>query len=681
MKPAVRILFLCMFVLAALCVPRSYADGPAAGKAGRNKAGAAAKSEKAEKTASASSTSARPAATPQGPMGAGAAPAEAPEWTPMPATTGGLGLFTVETGETLPRKGFAFSTYVDKFGRMPGHVTVLNVGFNVSVGITDRISLFVRFEPHRYIHVGDPGQLSFNAPLGNPGFGTTIYRSLIPVVGAPPGYVEDYPFANRNSGGVGEVFLGGTLGLASQLRGHWLNLATRHAVVFPTSTGLLDLVNNQVQSGQVNYVGQVSASRTWFGDFAVTALEVGYRATRDPRSGNQRAMNQADQLRVGAGFLLFPARRLQVISEYTGVVFLGDATTNTTFGARDPIDGTWGIRFYPVRNVAFDLGYRYMLNLVRHGDRHGFVAKLGTVYWPEEKKVNRAPSAACAAEKSSVYAGSDEMVRVTVTASDPDGDALNYNWTASGGRVEGSGTEVRWNSGGTAAGSYTVTARVDDGKGGMASCSVEIRVEPRPNRAPSLTCSADRTSVLVGERVRITATASDPDGDALSYAWRTNGGQIVGGGAAVQLDTTGVAAGRYTVTGRVDDGRGGANDCAVNVAVNAPPPAPEASKLNECFFRASSARVDNVCKRILDDVALRLQSDPRARVVLVGYADPREPRPERLAAARANAAKTYLGEKGIAAARVDVRTAGGQVGAGRQNRRLDVIWVPEGATY
>jgi outer membrane protein OmpA-like peptidoglycan-associated protein len=196
-----------------------------------------------------------------------------------------------------------------------------------------------------------------------------------------------------------------------------------------------------------------------------------------------------------------------------------------------------------------------------------------------------------------------------------------------------------------------------------------------------MTCSADRTTVLVGERARITATANDPDGDTLSYVWRTNGGQIVGSGSSVQLDTSGAQPGSYTVTGRVEDGRGGAADCSVAITVQAPPPPPQASKLNECFFRTNSARVDNVCKRVLDDVALRLQNDPRARVVIVGFADPSERRADQLAARRADAARKYLAEKGIAEARVDVRTAGGQARAGRQNRRIDVIWVPEGATY
>jgi hypothetical protein len=47
---------------------------------------------------------------------------------------------------------------------------------------------------------------------------------------------------------------------------------------------------------------------------------------------------------------------------------------------------------------------------------------------------------------------------------------------------------------------------------------------------------------------------------------------------------------------------------------------------------------------------------------------------------RSTNAVKYLGEKGIDPSRVTTRTGSGQAGA-TDNRRIDVIWVPEGATY
>jgi outer membrane protein OmpA-like peptidoglycan-associated protein len=323
-----------------------------------------------------------------------------------------------------------------------------------------------------------------------------------------------------------------------------------------------------------------------------------------------------------------------------------------------------------------------MLNLRDLNDRNGFVVKIGTAYWPEKAPpANHPPTISCTADKSMVYLDSADAVAIHCAASDPDNDPLTYTWSSTGGKVDGNGPQVRWLSAGTPLGSYTITAKVDDGRGGSASSSVAIRVEPKPNHPPTITCSADRSSVYSGEKVHITTNASDPDGDPLTYTWHANAGQIVGSGAAVDFDTTGLAPGNYTVTVRVDDGRGGAADCSSTVEVKAVPPPPQASKISDCAFgKPLSTRIDNVCKRILDDVALRLQNEPRGSAVIIAYSDPKESKPAKIAGDRATNAVKYLGEKGIDASRVATRTGGGQAGA-TDNRRIDVIWVPEGATY
>lgn len=204
---------------------------------------------------------------------------------------------------------------------------------------------------------------------------------------------------------------------------------------------------------------------------------------------------------------------------------------------------------------------------------------------------------------------------------------------------------------------------------------------PAANNAPALTCAAERPSVIAGERVRVSGQATDADGDPLTFAWQTSAGQLFGSGFAVTLDTTGLSPGRYTVSTQVNDGRGGTADCAVDVTVEAPPPTAPPQKIGECFFRAGSAAVDNVCKRILDDVATRLKGDPRARLVIVGQADPGEAGAAQLAMTRAENAKQYLLMAGVADARVETRGAPGEEGAGRQNRRTDFVWVPPDATY
>jgi outer membrane protein with beta-barrel domain/OmpA family protein/Big-like domain-containing protein len=297
---------------------------------------------------------------------------------------------------------------------------------------------------------------------------------------------------------------------------------------------------------------------------------------------------------------------------------------------------------------------------------------------------NHPPVAACSANPTSVYAGSNAAVAVHVNASDPDNDTLTYSYTASGGAVEGTGPDARFNTSGLAEGTYTVNAKVDDGKGGTATCAADITVAKKPNQPPTISCATDHSPIMPGERTGITATASDPDGDPLTYTYTATGGQVTGDGPKATFDSTGLSAGSYTVKCSVSDGRGGTADASTNVDVQQPPPPPQAAKAGDCGYnKAGASRFDNACKRVGDDVALRLTNDPSAKLVIVGYADGKEPKAAKLAQTRADLAKKYIVEKGVDASRITTRTgeASKEKGQEKANRRVDFVIVPEGATY
>ncbi len=62
---------------------------------------------------------------------------------------------------------------------------------------------------------------------------------------------------------------------------------------------------------------------------------------------------------------------------------------------------------------------------------------------------------------------------ITCIAQDPDGDQLNFNWTATGGNFTGSGPTVVWNAPPNY-GTYIVTVVVDDGKGASTQSPASI---------------------------------------------------------------------------------------------------------------------------------------------------------------------------------------------------------------
>lgn len=408
------------------------------------------------------------------------------EWVPMPAVSGNPGMFTVETGETLPRGGFAFTAGANKFSRDPGNITVISYGWGFAAGITDHISAFVNFDAYNHVHVGRPDLLSLSSnTIGNPQFGNTIYRTIVPLPGAAPAYVEDFPFAAQSGGGVGEVDLGFKINLVSEKRGGPFSFSIKNDFYLPTQTGLGDLLSNGGQNGRFNYGIGAELSKSIFHGGIVAALNGEYRLTLDPSftvGGVTQNVQLADQIHVGAGFLFFPQKRFQIISEYNAVIYVGTHTPNTTFGPRDPVDQVSGIRVYLWRNFAVDVAYRYMVDLTNHKDRNGFVLKFDTARWPGSQTSKRAASdvitANCSVDRTMLPASSGERAIVSALAKDTLNLPLNYSWTATGGKIEQSGPSARWDASGLAPGTYTISARVDAGPSSSpATCSVSVSVQ------------------------------------------------------------------------------------------------------------------------------------------------------------------------------------------------------------
>jgi hypothetical protein len=411
---------------------------------------------------------------------------QSPRWNPMPALDGNPGLFTLETGETLPKGGFNLTLSVNKFSRMPGNLTILQVVPSIGIGINRWLSVFVEFQPHEHIHVGQPKELSLNTPTTNPQFKNTIYRSLLPGTGDPPAYAEDYPFASHSDDGYGEVDLGFKIGLLSERRGNWASLSIRNDFYLPTATGLGSLLTNQVQNGNFSYGIGLEASKMILHRSILATINWSYRFMREQTfnvpggTPPVQVLDLADQMGSGLGLLMFPDKRFNIITEYSAVIYMRQGLPNTSFGARDPVDNLTGIRLYLAKSVALEVGYRYAMNLNNHLDRNGFVVKLGVARWPEKPREPDSLTSSCSVDKPSVTEGSNDLVQATATSTDSYGHPLTYNWTATAGKISGNGPYARWESTGAAPGSYTLTALVDDGAGKTSSCSASVTVLHKP---------------------------------------------------------------------------------------------------------------------------------------------------------------------------------------------------------
>ncbi len=290
---------------------------------------------------------------------------------------------------------------------------------------------------------------------------------------------------------------------------------------------------------------------------------------------------------------------------------------------------------------------------------------------------NHPPVIAVSATPDKVIEGTGDSTVVQGKASDPDNDPLTYTWSATGGKIEGSGPEVRWNSQGLAPGKYTITGKVDDGRGGTASSSTDVTVTARPNRPPTVTCAASPKSVIVGQPVTVTATGTDPDNDPLTYTFDATSGKVTASGANGQFDTTGLAPGHYTVNCHADDGRGGKADGSTDIEVQAQPVTQEQKQLevrlslHSIYFPTAKPTVENPQGGLLNsqerslvmlasDFKKYLAYKPDAHLILQGHADPRGGADynKLLSDRRVERTKSFLVEQGVAADHIDTQGLG-----------------------
>jgi len=306
----------------------------------------------------------------------------------------------------------------------------------------------------------------------------------------------------------------------------------------------------------------------------------------------------------------------------------------------------------------------------------GFVFHVGEIAPPPPVTL------ACTASPTSVFPG--DPVTVTASAGNLD-PKLNtvYSWTGTG--VSGNGTTATVATGALAPGTYSVQGTVKEGKSGRegekpwetANCSASFTV--KEFEPPTISCSANPSTIKPGETSTITSTAVSPQNRPLTYSYTATSGSVSGSGTTAEYSSAGAPTGTVGITCNVSDDKGHTASANTSVTIEAPvaPPKPHASALCSISFSTDKmrpTRVDNEAKACLDQVALDLKQQTDAKVVVIGESDANEKartareekyaehhkhaKVEEFAAQRAVNTKDYLvTDQGIDASRIEVVTS------------------------
>ena len=215
--------------------------------------------------------------------------------------------------------------------------------------------------------------------------------------------------------------------------------------------------------------------------------------------------------------------------------------------------------------------------------------------------VNSAPRiTALTASAAQVKPG--QTVTLAVTATDADGDALSYTWTATGGSFTNGSTATPTWTAPAADGTYTLSVSVSDGKDGLAGLSLKLAVVGGKGNA-SVSVSFNSWPVVSqvtgtpfgqiapGGVVNLNATAADPEGDTLTYGWTDDCTGSFNGltvkNPVWTAPATAPTGGVCKLTVAVSDGKGGSTTGRLSVNVGLPT-VPNVPPVIDVIFQSSA---------------------------------------------------------------------------------------------
>jgi outer membrane protein OmpA-like peptidoglycan-associated protein len=189
----------------------------------------------------------------------------------------------------------------------------------------------------------------------------------------------------------------------------------------------------------------------------------------------------------------------------------------------------------------------------------------------------------------------------------------------------------------------------------------ETPVTPPQNRPPTVRAQCEPCTVEVGAASTVTATAQDPDGDALTYRWSAPAGSFANVGDARTRWTAPQQTGPVQVAVAVSDGRGGTASDAVTIQVIRTPPPPIVElRFDDVYFDFDRSSLRPDALRLLDDAVAKLQANPGKNIVIEGHTCNIGTAEYNLALGnrRATSVRDYLVSRGVATSRIETRSYG-----------------------
>ena len=137
------------------------------------------------------------------------------------------------------------------------------------------------------------------------------------------------------------------------------------------------------------------------------------------------------------------------------------------------------------------------------------------------------------------------------------------------------------------------------------------------NRPPTVTARCEPCTVEIGRTSTVTADATDPDGDTLTYKWSGPAGTFARGTDRQTPWTAPNQEGPVQLTVQVDDGKGGT--ASANVTIQVIRPAVKEFVFEDVHFDFDRYSLRPEAVRALDEAIKTMQDNPELRIEIEGH--------------------------------------------------------------